>query len=33
LEFSLNINEQVPKFHRKACARFLPAICRSPSGQ
>jgi hypothetical protein len=30
LEFSLNINVQVPKFHRKACARFLPAIYRSP---
>ena len=33
LEFSLNINVQVPKFHREACARFLPAIYRSPSGQ
>ena len=33
LDFSLNINEQVPTFHREACAKFTPTLCRSPSGQ
>src|SRR5665647_1709609 len=33
LEFSLNIDVQVPTFHREDCAKFTPTLCRSPSGQ